>query len=116
MTRKAMTAILTQQWGIRCWGCGFEPPSIEYLDLDHIFPESEGGSNELENRAPLCSPCNRRKSNTWTLTKLRRENKREERWYSQPPIDLHIDIRMARQWALEYLDNLSRSKTSVAAT
>ena len=34
-----------------CWGCGFEPPNAKYLELDHILPYSEGGSNELFNRA-----------------------------------------------------------------
>ena len=108
MRRAEMLAILTAQWGIRCWGCGFEPPSVEYLDLDHLFPESEGGSNELPNRAPLCSPCNKRKSNTMTLTALRRLNKRESRWYGSPDIEQRIDIRMAREWAENYLAEQAR--------
>ena len=103
MTRAEMMEILTTQWGIRCWGCGFEPPSIDYLDLDHIHPASERGSNELENRAPLCHPCNRRKSNTMTLTALRRVNKREKRWYGSPDIDQRINLPMAREWAERYL-------------
>ena len=103
MTRAAMLDILTAQWGIRCWGCGFEPPSVEFLDLDHILPASEGGSNELENRAPLCGPCNKRKSNTMTLTALRRDNRQANRWYGHPTIDQRIDLRTARQWALDHL-------------
>ena len=103
MTRAEMLDILTAQWGIRCWGCGFEPPSVEFLDLDHILPASEGGSNELENRAPLCGPCNKRKSNTMTLTALRRDNRQAKRWYGHPTIDQRIDLRTARQWALDYL-------------
>ena len=103
MTRAAMMAIITAQWGIRCWGCGFEPPSVEFFELDHIRPASEGGSNDLENRAPLCGPCNKRKSNTMTLTALRRDNRRAGRWYGHPDIEQRIDLRLAGQWALDYL-------------
>ena len=107
MTRAAMMEIITAQWGIRCWGCGFEPPSVEFFELDHIRPASEGGSNELENRAPLCGPCNKRKSNTMTLTALRRDNRRAQRWYGHPDIEQRIDLRLAGQWALDYLEQHS---------
>ena len=113
MRRAEMLDILAEQWGIRCWGCGFEPPSVEFLDLDHILPESEGGGNELENRAPLCGPCNKRKSNTMTLTALRRDNRRNERWYGHPSIDQRVDIRTAREWATDYLANLARERAMV---
>lgn len=108
MPRAEMMQILIKQWGIRCWGCGFEPPVVDYLDLDHIHPASERGSNELENRAPLCGPCNRRKSNTMTLTALRRVNKREKRWYGTPDIDQRINLPMARDWAERYLAERAR--------
>ena len=102
MPRATMMEIITAQWGIRCWGCGFEPPSVEFFELDHIRPASEGGSNELENRAPLCGPCNKRKSNTMTLTALRRDNRRAGRWYGHPDIEQRIDLRLAGQWAPDY--------------
>ena len=105
MRRQQMVDILTGQFGLICWGCGFEPPEPEYLDLDHILPASEGGSNELENRAILCGPCNRRKSNRKTLTALRTENKRAGKWYGNPKIDQRINIRLARDWAIQYLAN-----------
>lgn len=108
MRRSEMLGILTAQWGLRCWGCGFEPPTVEYLDLDHIFPDAEGGSNELDNRSPLCAPCNRRKSNTMTLTALRRINKGAGRWYGSPDIEQRIAIRLAREWAEDYLAALAR--------
>ena len=112
MRRWEMLGILTEQWGLRCWGCGFEPPTVEYLDLDHIFPDSEGGSNELDNRSPLCAPCNRRKSNTMTLTALRRINKRAGRWYGSPDIEQRIAIRLAREWAEGYLAALARRQSA----
>ena len=100
--RDEMMRILVNKWGLVCWGCGFEPPTIDFLELDHNTPASSGGSNELHNRAPLCGPCNRRKSNTKTLEGLRRDNKREGRWYGAP-IDKRLPLRLVFGWAREYL-------------
>ena len=113
MTRKQMMGILTEKYGVVCWGCGFEPPSVDYLDLDHVSPISEGGSNELHNRAVLCSPCNRSKSNTKTLTALRRENSKAGKWYGSAPVDKRIDLRAAREWAAQYLRDLAGNSDRV---
>ena len=102
--RDEMMRILVDKWGLVCWGCGFEPPTIDFLELDHNTPASSGGSNELHNRAPLCGPCNRRKSNTKTLEGLRRDNKREGRWYGAP-IDKRLPLRLVFDWARDYLAN-----------
>ena len=76
MKRSAMFAKLIVDHGLKCNGCDrlFDDP--RYLELDHRLPRSEGGPNELSNRILLCSPCNRLKSNTLTLTGLRRQNKK----------------------------------------
>ena len=113
MRRSEMVNILTEQWGVVCWGCGFEPLDIRYLELDHIFPGSEGGSNELPNRALLCNPCNRAKSNTRTLTALRRENKKDEHWHGNPPIDKRINLPSARTWAEQYVAGLPQQSRLV---
>ena len=105
--RDEMMRILVDKWGLVCWGCGFVPPNIEHLELDHNEPASGGGSNELPNRAPLCGPCNRRKSNIYTLDGLRRANKKERRWYGDP-IDKKIDLRQAKAWAQDYLERRAR--------
>ena len=34
---------------------------IGYLEIDHMWPVSRGGTNELENLQLLCIPCNMRK-------------------------------------------------------
>ena len=103
MRRAEMVKVLVDRWGVRCWGCGFEPPRIDYLELDHITPYTGGGSNELDNRALLCGPCNRYKSNTLTLVKVRKDNERGKYWYGNPPIDLAIQLRVAANWARDYL-------------
>ena len=77
ISRTSMFHQLIIQNGPRCQGCDrvFDDP--RYLELDHRQPRSDGGSNELSNRILLCGPCNRLKSNTLTLTGLRRMNKKE---------------------------------------
>ena len=47
----------------------FDDPS--YLELIHNTPRSDGGLNHISNRVLLCGPCNRLKSNKYTLSGLR---------------------------------------------
>ena len=112
--RAEMMRILVDEYGLVCWGCGFKPPHIDFLELDHNEPASDGGSNELPNRAPLCGPCNRLKSNVYTLAGLRRENKKARRWYGEP-IDKIIDLRQAKDWAQDYLDARARQAEFVVS-
>ena len=79
MTRAEMFDILVQEWGLVCRGCNrlFDDPL--YLQLDHNTPRSDGGLNHISNRMLLCGPCNGIKSNTLTLSGLRRENARRKR-------------------------------------
>ena len=109
-SKDEMKAILIRQWSAVCWGCGFEPPNGDdrHFDLDHIAPKSEGGSNELHNRAILCRPCNGRKGNRMTLTALRQQNRRDGYWYGIPTIDQRIPIRLAVAWAREYLEKAGK--------
>ena len=75
MTRQEMYAYLLSQHGSKCQGCDrvFDDP--RYLELDHNTPRSDGGLNHITNRVLLCGPCNRAKSNTYTLSGLRRHNR-----------------------------------------
>ncbi len=76
MTRAEIYEILLSQHGMRCQGCDrvFDDP--RYLQLDHNTPRSDGGVNHISNRILLCGPCNQLKSNIYTLSGLRRENKK----------------------------------------
>ena len=79
MTHSEMKAFLIQQDGgtIICKGClrVFDDP--RYLELDHNTPRADGGLNHVSNRLLLCGPCNRAKSNTLTLSGLRRLNQQQ---------------------------------------
>ena len=111
-SKPEMKAILIKQWGAVCWGCGFEPPNSDdrHFDLDHNLPKAGGGTNDLDNRAILCRPCNGRKSNTLTLDGLRRANRRDGYWYGSPPIDQRIPLRLAVAWARDYLESQARQR------
>ena len=76
MARSEMVQFLLEQHGSRCQGCNrvFDDP--RYLELDHNTPRSDGGLNHISNRVLLCGPCNKLKSNRFTLSGLRRENKK----------------------------------------
>ena len=76
MSRQDMYEHLLEQHGIKCQGCYREFDDPRYLELDHNTPRSDGGLNHISNRILLCSPCNRAKSNQYTLSGLRRVNKK----------------------------------------
>ena len=67
---------LLEQYGSKCQGCDrvFDDP--RYLELDHNTPRSDGGWNHIKNRILLCGPCNKLKSNKYTLSGLRAKNKK----------------------------------------
>ena len=90
--------MLFDRFGGRCWACDFVaegPRAIEYLELDHINPKSGGGHDHLDNRALLCSPCNRHKSDMLTLKALRYEFLGGRKGAKTHPIDLD----QANAWA-----------------
>ena len=74
-SRADMYKHLLEQSGMKCQGCDRSFDDARYLELDHNTPRSDGGINHISNRILLCSPCNRAKSNTLTLSGLRRLNK-----------------------------------------
>ena len=53
-----------------------KPNGPRFLELEHNTPRSDGGLNHITNRILLCGPCNRLKSNQYTLSGLRRQNQR----------------------------------------
>ncbi len=98
-----MHQFLVHQFGLKCWGCSFEPPDKRYLHLDHIVPKSDGGTNDIDNRALLCQPCNSKKSNTMSLTSLRRQNKKEGYIQQGEAIDLRAALAWTRSLLVQTL-------------
>ena len=78
MSRAEMYGYLLAQYGPKCQGCDRTFDDSRYLELDHNTPRSDGGLNHISNRILLCSPCNRAKSNTYTLSGLRKVNKKND--------------------------------------
>ena len=74
MSRVEMYDYLLRQHGPKCQGCDRTFDDPRYLELDHNTPRSDGGMNHITNRILLCGPCNRLKSNQYTLSGLRRQN------------------------------------------
>ncbi len=75
-TRAEKLEYLLDQQGCKCQGCDREFDDPRYLELDHNTPRSDGGWNHISNRILLCGPCNKLKSNTYTLSGLRRQNEK----------------------------------------
>ena len=110
LTHRQMKDYLVETFGLQCWGCDFQAPDERHLQLDHIDPKADGGSNHLDNRALLCSPCNLAKSNKLTLGALRRENLKQDHLTKPQGTprgqDGHvINLPMARQTCREALEN-----------
>ena len=76
MTRAAMYRYLLDQHGAKCQGCDRTFDDPRYLQLDHNTPRADGGLNHISNRVLLCGPCNQLKSHVYTLSGLRRKNKK----------------------------------------
>ena len=80
MTDRAMLIALLQFSAGRAWCCGYISDNLDHslaygnYELDHVIPKSAGGTDEIENRAPLCSAHNGLKGNRdITLVELRYE-------------------------------------------
>ena len=61
---------LAKRDGMRCRGCGYVPPYLDFMHVDHKKPRKLKGKESLSNFALLCEPCNRKKSYKLTLTEL----------------------------------------------
>ena len=71
--------------GLRCQGCGWEPPYDDYMQVDHKRPVKRGGEDDMDNLTLLCAPCNSKKSHKLTLHELRlaraEEGRMNKEWW-----------------------------------
>lgn len=49
--------------GNYCWYCGEEFEDKKELTIDHVFPRSKGGTNDMDNIIMVCKHCNSSKGN-----------------------------------------------------
>ncbi|MDE0012005.1 MAG: DNA methyltransferase [Candidatus Poribacteria bacterium] len=110
LTHAEMRGILLKQFGVQCWGCNFIPPDERYLQLDHIIPKSDGGTNHIDNRSLLCQPCNSKKSNTMSLNALRRQNDRDGHTQPNEQIDLKAALPWTKTYSMEIIEQMIREK------
>ncbi len=63
--------------GAYCQGCGnnysFDP---RVLEVDHVLPKTDGGTDAYANLTLLCPPCNKEKRDRLTLSGLQDQNRR----------------------------------------
>ena len=115
--------VLLNHFGLKCWGCGFEPPKRynttqdeRLLQLDHIRPKQPlrgaAGSDELYNLAILCPPCNIVKSNDKTLEQLRRHNNERGFLYVESIDDL-VELGEREQFAIRRIFELANKGETV---
>lgn len=57
--RSKLSEVVFERDGKICARCG----STENLQIDHVYPVSRGGTNELDNLQVLCGTCNLKKGN-----------------------------------------------------
>ena len=103
LTHKQMVRVLAQAQessdGVICAGCG-RVLEVEFMQLDHISPKTDGGANHILNRVLLCGPCNRRKRNRLTLSGLVADNRKKSVGWMKD----EARAAMARQAAREQAD------------
>ena len=70
-------ATLLADLGPFCQGCGRNyGGDTRVLEVDHVSPRSDGGTDAYENLTLLCPPCNKEKRDRITLSGLQDENRK----------------------------------------
>lgn len=73
LSRKEMREYLAEAQAdgdlVVCAGCG-RRLEREFMEMDHLSPSADRGSDAITNRVLLCGPCNRKKGPKFTLTGL----------------------------------------------
>lgn len=101
--RKALTQKIRfevfKRDGFTCQYCGAKSPEVT-LEVDHIIPVSEGGSNDILNLVTACFNCNRGKSNTKLSDDTIVQKRRKQAEETQKRIE---QIKMLAKWEEELI-------------
>lgn len=95
-----------------CVHCGkkFRKGSI---DIDHIVPQSKGGTNDPKNLQCLCIHCNRSKGNRMDKTKEDLKKRKASYGRYKRSIVLNEEIKKNRQDAIQYCKALGMSPEEI---
>ena len=89
---------LLEKWDRRCAYCGIEGVPLQ---IEHIVPRANGGTNRISNLALACEPCNRKKNTQDIRVFLAHDPKRLERLLAQVKRPLKDAAAVnATRWAL----------------
>lgn len=84
--------------GFKCQYCKKQLANEE-LEIDHLFPRSMGGSDNQENLASACKPCNRQKSGKLFMPYIDIEEQRDELFGTYSTWYIH---RRFGEWAIKF--------------
>lgn len=88
---------LLRELGPVCQGCGRDYEDDRVLEVDHIMPKSDGGTDAYANLTLLCPPCNKLKRDQLTLSGLQEINRKEGYMYNEARIKVGAAPRRARR-------------------
>ena len=91
--RTNLKAAVLERDGNRCAYCG-KSGKNRNLEMEHIVPPADGGSNRYDNRVPACTECNRKKDNLPLETFLKRRPKKLQEIQSKMGMDLSDPTQM----------------------
>ena len=80
-------SIVRSRAGPNCPRCGVAYDDENPLTIEHVHPREHGGTNRLENLAPLCRRCNSQLGAHTNVTKLEQHEQLEHR--TQPTRKAH---------------------------
>ena len=87
LSTKDAKAQLIDEHGSVCFGCGWVPPYVDHLQVDHKQPKDLKGKNVITNLGLLCGPCNLLKGAKYSLAELREiridEGRMDMEWYER---------------------------------
>lgn len=90
LTKASVRSAVWEKSGGLCWYCGIQTIPWKTFCIDHLIPQSSGGSSMMENLFPCCRWCNSVKSNG-DLEQLRTHLRKRDTEYKDIPVG-HIQL------------------------